>query len=118
MTPDPYDELREQLRATTAAAERLARETAGARGARTPPGGWASPEETAERQQELQALIALVEALREIVPPELVEQVRTVLRQLLLLARTLIDWWVERVDSAAAPSAAPAPTAVEQIPID
>lgn len=115
MTPDPYDELREQLRATTEAAERLARETSGARAQRTPPAGWATPEDTAERQHELQALIALVEMLRDLVPEELVEQVRSILRQLLVLARTLIDWWVARVDGTAH---VPAPPAAEQIPID
>ena len=118
MTADPYDELREQLRATTAAAERLARETADARAQQTPPAGWATAADQATRQQELQALIALVEALRELVPEELKEQVRDVLRQLLLLARALIDWWVARVDSLASTPAAPTAPVVEEIPID
>ena len=73
-------ELREQLRATTEAAERLAADTASARAERVPPAGWATPDEQAARQQELQALVALVEALRELVPDELKQQVRDVPR--------------------------------------
>ncbi len=96
---DPLAELREQIRATTEAAERLAAETAEAREQQIPPSGWATPHEQAARQQELQALVALVEALRDLVPDELKAQMRDVLRQLLLLARALVDWWVERLDA-------------------
>ncbi len=123
--PDPLAELREQIRATTAAAEKLAAETAGARaaagaedtGGGVPPAGWATSEDQAARHQELQALIALVEALRDLVPQELKDQVRDVLRQLLVLARTLIDWWVERMDGPR-PQSTPAGPAVQEIPID
>lgn len=119
--PDPLAELREQIRATTAAAEKLAAETAAAReaagGHGMPSAGWATSEEQPVRHQELQALIALVEALRDLVPQELKDQVRDVLRQLLVLARTLIDWWVERMDGPG-PGATPARPPVEDIPID
>lgn len=119
MTPSPDDDplaaLREQIRATTEAAERLAAETAEARSSEVPPAGWASTEDQQERQQELQALIALVDALRELVPEELKQQVRDVLRQLLLLLRALIDWWVERMDGPRPTSSGPA---VQEIPID
>lgn len=118
MSADPYGELREQLRATTAAAERLVRETADAQEQRTPPAGWATAGDQGHRHQELQAIVALVEALRELVPDELRAQVRDVLRQLLLLARTLVEWWAARVDDQAAPRAAPAAVPVEEIPID
>lgn len=111
---DPLAELRAQVRATTEAAERLAAETAAAREREVPPSGWATPEEQAERQQELQALVALVEALRELVPDELKAQIRDVLRQLLLLARALIDWWVERIDGPAGGEGDHA----QEIPID
>lgn len=127
---DPLAELREQIRATTAAAERLAAETAQARadadadakpangtGTRTPPAGWATTEEQHARQHELQSLIALVEALRDLVPPELKEQVRDVVRQVLLLLRALVDWWVERIEGPRPTRAATGPT-VEEIPVD
>lgn len=113
---DPLAELREQIRATTEAAERLAAETAEARASsQVPPAGWATGEEQQGRQQELQALISLVEALRDLVPDELKQQVRDVLRQLLLLVRALIDWWVERMDG---PPAAGPGADVQEIPID
>ena len=114
---DPLAELRDQLRATTQAAERLARE-GGARARSTPPAGSASSQDPDARQQELQALVALAEALRGLVPEELKELVRDLLRQLLLLARGLVDRWVERVDGLASPPPAPGVLAVEELPID
>ena len=50
--------------------------------------------------------MALLETLRERIPDELREQFRELARQVLLLARAIIDWWVERME---APPAAPAP---------
>ena len=114
---DPLAELRAQVRATTEAAERLAAETAEAREQEVPPSGWATPEEQAARQQELQALVALVEALRDLVPDELKAQIRDVLRQLLMLARALIDWWVERMDGPA-PPAGGGDDRVQDVPAD
>jgi hypothetical protein len=99
---DPLDELRERLGATQAAAERLAGEAAGAVRAaaegRVPPQGWAVPDERAARQEEAQAVLALLQALRDVVPAELQTQLTEVIRQVLLLLRALIDWWVERLD--------------------
>ena len=115
---DPLSELRDQIRATTQAAERLAAETADARAYEVPPAGWASPDDQAERQQELQALVALVDALRDLVPDELKVQLRDVLRQLLLLTRTLIDWWVERMDAPAPARPADAAPRAHEIPLD
>ena len=111
MTPDPerLDDLRERIRATQEAAERLISEG-------VPRQGWASAEEAEETTREVQALAALLQALRELVPPELQEQLREVLRQLLLLVRALVDWWVERLEPGAAESAGPEP-GLEDIPI-
>lgn len=115
---DPLSELRDQIRATTQAAERLAAETADARAQEVPPAGWATPADQAERQQELQALVGLVDALRDLVPDELKAQVRDVLRQLLVLTRALIDWWVERMDAPAPARPADAAPRVQEIRID
>ena len=108
---DPLAELREQLRATTVAAARLAAQAAEARAAAgaqaVPPAGWATPEEPSVGQEELAALIALAEALRDLVPEELKQQVREVLRQLVLVARALIDWWIERGDGWVATQSEP-----------
>ncbi|MCW3007342.1 MAG: hypothetical protein JWP17_1968 [Solirubrobacterales bacterium] len=100
---DPLDDLRAQVRATTEAAERLI-------GDAVPPRGWSTPapEETAPFADELQALTSLVSALRELLPPDLREQLNDLLRQLLLVLRALIDWWVSRLDEPVTAGAAPA----------
>jgi hypothetical protein len=86
-TDDPLAALRERIRATQEAAERLAGEAA-ARGG-----------EQEETVREAQALVALLQTLRDMVPPELWQQIRDLIRQLLLLIRAIIDWWVDRIES-------------------
>jgi hypothetical protein len=61
---------------------------------------------------DLSPLIALVEAMRRVVPVELQDQVNALQRELLLTVRALIDWYLERLDGAQRP------TVVEDIPID
>jgi hypothetical protein len=61
---------------------------------------------------DLSALIALLEALRRMIPAELQEQFMALQRELLLLLRGLIDWQLERLE-AGKPE-----TQVEEIPID
>jgi hypothetical protein len=93
---DPLDELRERLRATQDAAARLAEDPP-----RVPPQGWATPpraEGAAGPTDDLAALVALVQALRDLVPPELQQQVSDLVRQVLLLVRALLDHWIERLD--------------------
>ncbi|WP_205697286.1 hypothetical protein [Conexibacter sp. SYSU D00693] len=110
---DPLDQLRERVRATQAAAEKLIAEG-------VPPQGWATPEDHAEATREVQALAALLQALRDLVPPDLQEQLREVIRQLLLLVRALVDWWVQRIEDHAGPGPAPgdAGPRLEDIPVD
>jgi uncharacterized membrane protein YccC len=102
-TEDPLDTLRERIRATQEAAEKLAGEPRG-RG----------DEETA---REAQALVALLQTLRDVVPPELWQQVRELIRQLLLLIRAIIDWWVDRIEPAGPAGPRGAAPAVEDIEI-
>lgn len=64
------------------------------------------------RVPDLTALIALVDGLRRAVPPELRDQFVSLQRELLMTARSLIDWYLERLD---APSRE---AQVEDIPID
>lgn len=90
-TDDPLDTLRERIRATQEAAERLTGETAAAAGA--------PRSEQEETVREAQALVALLQTLRELVPAELWQQVRDLIRQLLLLIRAIIDWWVDRIET-------------------
>jgi hypothetical protein len=113
--PDPLADLRDQLRATREAAARLAG------GREVPPQGWASrtdgagsgPGDHAGLTEELQQLVAVVASLRELVPPELQQQVSDVIRQVLLLLRAVIDYWVDRLDAPR-----PAEVEVQDIPIE
>src|SRR5690242_8543095 len=95
---DPLGELRERLRATHEAAARLAGDDA-----RVPPQGWAArPGEAGAGaasglDADLAALAAAVAALRELVPPELQQQVADLIRQVLLLIRAILDRWIERL---------------------
>jgi hypothetical protein len=111
---DHLDELRERLRDTQAAAARLAEGI--------PRQGWASPEEGREAADEVEALAAMLRTLRDLVPPELAEDVREVLRQVLLLLRAVLDWWVERLELPEGATRAAAPVAgrgpdLEDIPV-
>src|SRR3954452_21850276 len=104
--PDPLDERRERVRATTEAAERMMRDV--------PPSGWAAPPpRSGEATSEMQALVTLLESLRELLPPELRTQVTELVRQLLLVLRALIDFLVDRLERG--PRGAE--PAVEDIPI-
>jgi hypothetical protein len=58
------------------------------------------------------AVLALLDALRRMVPPELQEQFAALQREVLLTIRALIDWYLERLDARARPAE------VEDIPID
>jgi hypothetical protein len=100
---DPLTELRDRVQAAQAAAERLAGE------ARTQ-----ARELPRETRDELDALVGLLRALRELVPPELQEQLSEVIRQVLLLLRAVIDFWVERLE---APRGAGGGVEVRDIPI-
>jgi hypothetical protein len=91
--PDPINELRDRVRATQETAERLLRDV--------PSRGWeAAGEATPSLSQEVQALAQLLEAVRDLLPPELREQVAQLIRQLLLLIRAIIDFLVDRLERA------------------
>lgn len=116
---DPLDALREQLERTQEAARELAREAAdAAASARRPPAaGYQTPEGGAGAAGaavggEIAALLALVEAVRESVPADLLERVVALARELLLAVRALIDYAVGRLESREVP-----PAEVEDIPI-
>jgi hypothetical protein len=111
---DALQALRERVRSTQEAAERIVREaTAQAEGAgRTPPRGWAAPE-PGGLSGDVQALAALLETLRDLLPPELRAQVADLVRQLLLVVRALVDLLVDQLER----SPRGAEPAVEDIPI-
>ena len=58
------------------------------------------------------ALFVLIDGLRRVVPRELESQMTNVIREFLLTLRSLIDWYLERLDR---PRREPP---VEDIPID
>ena len=98
--PDPLADLRDRLRATQEAAARLAGDAP-----RIPPQGWASPGSGAEGEpadpglaDELQQLVTVIASLRELVPPELQQQVTDLIRQVLVLVRAILDRWIERLE--------------------
>jgi hypothetical protein len=61
---------------------------------------------------DLSPLLAVVDALRRIVPLELQDQFNALQRELLLTVRALIDWYLERLEGSQRA------TVVEDIPID
>jgi hypothetical protein len=93
---DPLSDLRDRLRATQEAAERLAGEER-----RVPPQGWAAPPRTGgggAADEDLAQLVALLGSLRELVPPELQQQATDLIRQVLLLVRAILDHVIERLE--------------------
>ena len=79
-----------------------------------PPRGWDGGREDASAP-DLQALLALLGAVREAVPAELSRQLAAALRELLLALRALIDWYLERLGE---PDAGRSDVEVEDIPLD
>jgi hypothetical protein len=97
--PDPLSDLRDRLRETHEAAARLA----GSSESRVPPQGWASPASgpgagAGGSDDEIAQLVALLGSLRDLVPPELQQQVTDLIRQVLLLVRAILDLAIERLE--------------------
>lgn len=115
--PDPLDELGQRVRAAQEAAERIIAEARGGEGAggadRPPPRGYAAPgQPEGAGRAETQAAAALLELGRGMVPPELRQALADLVRELLLLLRALIDWYLERLEARRG-----AAVEVEDIPI-
>jgi hypothetical protein len=109
---DPLERLREQLDRTREAARALAREAAEAAGAaegdarhadrRPPPAGWQAPDAgDGAPGRDAAAVLALVEAVRDLAPAELLERVVGLLRELVLAVRALLDYVAARLESRA-----------------
>ena len=113
--PDPLDALRERIRLTLEAVERLTDEaqTGGQASPRPPGNGYEVPDGGAARAgRGAQAVAAIVALVRGLLPRELSAQLTELARELLLLARALIDWWVDRVEGRRRE-----PVEVQDIPI-
>ncbi len=115
--PDPLSEMRSQVDAAYAAADRLVREAdaAARERASVPPRGYEGERAEGERSAfgDLQAIAGLLETVKGSLPPELARQLAEALRDLLVALRALIDWWIARLDREPAP-----PVEVQDIPID
>jgi hypothetical protein len=99
---DPLSEMRSQVDAAYAAADRLVREAdaAARERANVPPRGFEGERTEGERSAfgDLQAIAGLIETVRGSVPPELARQLAEALRDLLVALRALIDWWIARLE--------------------
>jgi hypothetical protein len=117
---DALRAVRAHLDEAHAAADRLVQEAARqaeqAEGDSAPhvPRGWDSGRGDAATP-DLQALMALLAAVREAVPAQLSRQLAAALRELLLALRALIDWYLERLGE---PAGGRAEVEVEDIPLD
>lgn len=94
--------LEDRISKASDAAERLIAEAARtARGDRPPPAGWQAPPagsgEPVGRSSELDVLIQALQALRELIPEDVMERLAAALREVLLALRALIDVYVDRI---------------------
>lgn len=111
--------MSEPDRAAYEAAERLVREAhakaeeaARAAEASAPPNGWATPGDAPPSTPDFNALLALLEAAKGTLPPELLRQVADALRELLIALRAVLDYSIDRLERTAPPA-----RDVEDIPI-
>jgi hypothetical protein len=113
--PDPYADAERLMRAAQRAAD-----AAAAAGDQVPPRGWAVPGDGdgaahggSPAFPDLSGLVALVEALRGTVPPDLWQQLSDAVRELLVALRAVLDFSIARLDRPAQE-----PVQVEEIPIE
>jgi hypothetical protein len=103
---DALRRLEARLDRASEAAERLMAQAAGAAAGsggnpsggepgKPPPAGWQIPEDARAGATEVDPLVALAQALRDLVPPELQRRLVAAIRELLLALRALIDWYLE-----------------------
>jgi len=64
-----------------------------------PPAGWQTAEDTSRGPTpELDPFVAMVQAMRDLIPPDLQRRLIAAFRELLLALRALIDWYLERLE--------------------
>lgn len=116
---EPLGRLEQRLAQASEAAERLIAEAARTAGpARPPEAGWQAPasepsQSGARAGTELETLIQAIQALRELIPPEVMERVAAAIREVLLAIRALIDFYLQRLEHRRAE-----PAELRDIPID
>ena len=118
-TPEALQALRERLEATQEAAQRLADDAVRDRaGERPPAAGWDVPRSAEKANDEIDALLAVVASLRDLLPPELRAQLAEIVRQVLVFVRAVLDWWIDRVEQASGDGREGSRDDAEDIPID
>jgi hypothetical protein len=115
---DALRRLEERLSKASDAAERLIAEAARTTlGGKPPPAGWQTPpgnqDASRARLGDVEVLVQAAHALRELIPPDILERLVTALREVLLAVRALIDLYLERLERRRGE-----PTEVQDIPID
>ena len=129
--PDDVNDLRGHIDAAHAAADRLVREATERaeradaafreRLADVPERGWEVPDDAKSPPagaSELQAIVALLGSLRDVIPSELSQQLAEAVRELLLAVRALIDWYLTRLEQLPrGGGSSPPEDRVEEIPI-
>src|SRR5688500_771697 len=113
-TPEALQALRERLQATQEAAQQLADDAARPK---PPPAGWDVPRSAEKANDEIDALIAVVASVRELLPPELRAQLAEVVKQILVFVRAVLDWWIDRVERESGGGSSGSRDDVEDIPI-
>ena|SRR5947209_899089 len=109
-TQEAFRRLEERLEQASNAAERLVAEAAAQASSRiaaaktkAPPAGWQAAGDTDPTSStrvggELEQVLQLLGAFRDLVPPELQQRLIEAVRQLLLAVRALLDWYLERLE--------------------
>lgn len=88
--------------------------TAGTGAGGAPPQGWASAQEPQSPRPpgDLELLITALEAVGELVPPDLRRRLGDAVREVLLAVRALIDWYLDRSEGRSGE-----PPEVQDIPV-
>lgn len=119
MTDDPIAALRERIRATAQAADRLAEQAASAgapgRAGAGPAGATGAGPDAEDAAREARALAALFALLHDALPEDLRRQIVDLVRQVLLLVRAVLDQVLLRLEAPAASGTAE--PVVEDIPV-
>ncbi len=112
--PEPDREAYEAAERLVREAQARAEEAARAAGGGVPPNGWSSGSSgTASTAfPDVTALLALIESMRDAVPPDLARQLTDALRELLIAIRAVLHSSIERLEHPAR-----AEREVEDIPI-
>jgi hypothetical protein len=90
----------ESVRAASEAARGAGETTPAGDPLTPPPAGWqAADDDARESTSELDPLVALAQAMRDLIPPDLQRRLVAAVREVLLALRALIDWYLERFES-------------------